>query len=176
MDKKLALIALEKLDVLLSDAKESKVTLVIGGGGSMILQYDYAGATTDIDAAPVNSEFEHLKPYAEIVARELNIAPDWLNPYYQAFTVYLPEDASTRMQFTYKGKTLLVKSLGAEDILIMKLMAGRAKDFGHIKHLLKSKLDYKIVERRLEELKQLYPQLAVKALDRLDEFKDEHDE
>jgi hypothetical protein len=52
----------------------------------------------------------------------------------------------------------------------MKLMAGRAKDIGHITHLLKMNLDLSIVENRLEELTELYPELAAKALDRLDDL------
>lgn len=170
MDKKLALRALQELDEKMLAAGEKKVTLVIGGGGSMILQHNYKGGTVDIDAVPVNSDFEDLKPYMEGVAKKLKIAPDWLNPYYQAFTIYLPKDAKARMQTTFLGAVITVKSLGAEDVLIMKLMAGRAKDMGHIRHLLKMDLDLAIVEKQLEQLKKLYPKLASQALERLDEL------
>lgn len=170
MDKALAIKALKRLDEKMHLANENKVTLVIGGGGSMILQHNYKGGTVDIDAVPVNSDFDDLKPYMEEVAKELNIAPDWLNPYYQAFTIYLPKDAKVRMQLTFSGTVITVKSLGAEEILIMKLMAGRAKDMGHIHHLLKMDLNLELVETQLEQLKKLYPKLASKALERLDEL------
>lgn len=49
-----------KMDKVL--ATEKKVTLIIGGDGSMILQYNFKGGTVDIDAVPVNSDFEDLKP------------------------------------------------------------------------------------------------------------------
>lgn len=172
MDKKLALQALKRLDEKMKNAGEGPVTLTIGGGGSMILQHNYVGGTSDIDAVPVNSDFEDLKPYMNDVAQELKLAGDWLNPYYQAYTIYLPKDAKDRMQITFTGQVLTVKSLGAEDVLIMKLMAGRSKDMGHIKHLLKMDLDLSIVEKRLEQLKKLYPKLADKALDRLDDLTD----
>lgn len=170
MDKQLALNALKKLDAKMAAANTGKVILVIGGGGSMILQHGYDGGTVDIDAAPVNIDFEELKPYMLEVSKELGIAADWLNPYYQAFTVYLPKDTKSRMGVTYSGVVLTVKSLGAEDVLIMKLMAGRAKDMGHIKHLLRMKIDIRIVEKRLEELLKLFPKEAEKALDRLDDL------
>lgn len=173
MNKKLALKALQSLDEKLAEAKMQKVTLIIGGGGSMILQHNYTGGSTyDIDAVPTNIEFEDLKPFMEKVAEELKIAPDWLNPYYSAFTIYLPADSKSRILKTYQGEVLTVKSLGAEDILIMKLMAGRSKDMPHIKHLMRMKLKISIVESRLEELKKLYPKEAGRALDRLDEVGD----
>lgn len=170
MNKSLALKALKSLDEKLADSPLPKVTLTVGGGGAMILKHDYSGSTVDIDAVPSNVDFEELKPFMAEVAKELKIAPDWLNPYYQAFTIYLPKDSKNRMSDIYVGKKLLVKSLGAEEVLIMKLMAGRAKDMSHIKHLLKMKIDISIVENRLQELKTLFPKLADKALDLLDDL------
>jgi hypothetical protein len=176
MNKELALKALELLDKKLSKANQPPLILVIGGGGSMILNFNYKGATVDIDALPLNTQFDDLKPFMEEVARELKIAPDWLNPYYQSFTHYLPNDSKSRMKSVFKGEVLDAQSLGAEDILIMKLMAGRAKDYSHIQHLLKMKLNLKIVDRRLTELLKIHPQLAQKALDSLDEFSEGHSE
>ncbi|MGZ3806411.1 MAG: DUF6036 family nucleotidyltransferase [Pseudobdellovibrionaceae bacterium] len=170
MNKALALKALQSLDEKLANSSLPKITLTVGGGGAMILKHDYSGATVDIDAVPSNIDFEELKPFMEKVAKELKIAPDWLNPYYQAFTVYLPKDSKNRMSDIYVGNKLLVKSLGPEEILIMKLMAGRAKDMAHIKHLLKMKIDLSIVENRLEELTALFPKIAKKALDLLDDL------
>jgi hypothetical protein len=170
MNKELALEALKLLDQKMLLANEPRTTLIIGGGGSMILNFNYHGATIDIDAVPLNSEFEDLKPYMAEVAQELKIAADWLNPYYQAFTHYLPRDAKVRMKSVFNGDVLEVKSLGAEDIMIMKLMAGRAKDFSHIQFLLKMKIDLKIVDHRLTELLKIHPILAQKALDSLDSF------
>ena len=170
LDKKLALTALSRLDQKLMEADFQEITLAVGGGGSMILAYGYPGGTQDIAAAPLNAEFESLKPFMSEVALELQLAPDWLNPHYGAFTLYLPEDSKSRMTEIFSGKKLTVKSLAAEDLLIMKLMAGRAKDIGHIHHLLAKKINLKIVEKRLEQLKQLFPKLAHDALDLFDEM------
>lgn len=170
MDKALALKALTRLDEKLLAADFPKIVLAVGGGGSMILQHGYIGGTTDIDAVPINGEFEPLKPYMEQVAKELKIAADWLNPHYSAYTIYLPSDAKSRMMDTFIGNRLVVRTLGPEDVLLMKLMAGRAKDMGHIRHLLSRRPNLAIVEKRLDELLKLYPKLAAKALDLLDEL------
>lgn len=171
LDKALALKALSLLDKKIHQSGVKEVILVIGGGGAMLLQHNYLhGTTYDIDAVPLNYNFEDLKPFMEEVAHDLKIAPDWLNPYYQSFTIYLPSDAKSRMQTTFEGKSLKVKSLGAEEILIMKLMAGRSKDLPHIKHLLKFSPNLSIVENRLEELINLFPKEAKRALNLLDDI------
>ncbi|MEK6628138.1 MAG: DUF6036 family nucleotidyltransferase [Bdellovibrionota bacterium] len=175
LDRALALKALKSLDKKLTDAGHKTVTLAVGGGGAMILEFGYSGSTVDIDAAPIGVEFESLKNNLDEVAKELKIAPDWLNPYYQTFTIYLPESAPSRMITSYSGKSLIVKTLAAEDILIMKLMAGRSKDMGHIRHLLKMKIDISIVDNRLDELKKLWPKLADKALTLLDDLMAENE-
>ena len=170
LDRELALTALTLLDEKLSAAGEAAVTLAAGGGGAIVLEYGYDGKTEDIDAVPLKTSFEDLRPYMHEVAKELKIPADWLNPYYQAYTIYLPQDSTSRMRETFKGKLLTVLSLGPEDLLIMKLMAGRAKDRGHIVHLFKQDLNLSIVEARLEELKEIYPKEASRALDLLDDY------
>jgi hypothetical protein len=173
LDRKLSLEALKLLNLKLAQHHFAKVILVVGGGGSMILEHGYRGSTADIDAVTVGSDFESLKPLMAEIAIELKISADWLNPYYSAFTLYLPTDAKKRMKTTYSGSHLTVQSLGAEDVLIMKLMAGRAKDLPHIRHLMKKKIETAIISSRLEELRTLFPELAEKALDLFDEISEE---
>lgn len=165
MDKEYALRAIKKLDDLLTRASFGPVTLAIGGGASMVLEYGFAGGTKDVDAVPTNVNIDDLKPYIEAVARDLKLEADWLNPYYSTFTVYLPKGANNRMKVTFQGDSVTVQSLGREDVLIMKFMAGRSKDVPHIRHLLKSDPDLSMVEERLIELQVLYPKVAEKALD-----------
>lgn len=175
LNKELALKAIKRLDEKLELAKFQKFTLTVGGGGAMLLEYNYPGSTVDIDAVPTQIEFEELKPYMEEVSRELKIAPDWLNPYYQAFTIYLPKDAKERMHETFQGKVIKIKTLGLEEVLLMKLMAGRSKDLGHIKHLMKLSPNLRIIEDRIEELLKLFPKEASRAQDLLDDLQDEHE-
>lgn len=174
LDKSLAEKALDVLDKKITEARLGMVHLAIGGGGSMMLNHDYVGMTMDIDAVPTNIEFDQLKPFISEIATELKISADWLNPYYGSFTHYLPQDSHSRMQKVFSGQSLQVNSLGAEDIIIMKLMAGRNKDRPHIMHLKKKKLNLKIVEKRLEELLKIHPSEAQKALDLFDEYFNEN--
>lgn len=175
LNKNLALQALQLLDQKLSVQNFSPFTLTVGGGGALLIEYNYPGSTVDIDAVPSTIEFEQIKPFMEEVSRELHIAPDWLNPYYQSFTVYLPRDAKDRMHTSFQGKVITVKTLGAEEILLMKLMAARAKDLGHIKHLLKLKPNLQIINDRLDELQKMFPKESSRAQDLLDELTDEMD-
>lgn len=175
LDKELALKALKMLDEALEEAGFSLVKMIAGGGASMLLAYGFPGKTNDIDAITTNANFDEIKILAETIAKNLGIDHDWLNPHFQSFTIYLPEDSKSRMKRIYNGSHLIVESLGPEDILIMKLMAGRAKDRSHIKYLLKMSLDISVVENRLHELqdKNLYAKLARQALDLLDEETDQ---
>jgi hypothetical protein len=147
----------------------------MGGGGSMMLAHGFDGKSQDLDAVPTNSDFQELAPYMSRVAKELSLAPDWINPYFQAFTIYLPQDSAQRMTSVYDGPSLSVLSLGAEDVLIMKLMALRSKDLKHIRHLLSLRgVDLDKVEGRLEELVKLFPKEARAALDALDDLRGAH--
>lgn len=169
LNKDIALKALDLLDQKLFHASFDKIQMAVGGGGSMMLNHNYDGMTMDIDAVPTNIEFEEMKPYIEEVGREMNLSPDWINPYYGAFTHYLPADMKTRTKKIFEGKVLNVQALGAEDIIIMKLMAGRNKDRPHLFHLKKLKPNLAIIEKRLEELKKIHPKEADIALDFFDE-------
>src|SRR5437868_14441816 len=134
LDKSLALKALKHLDQALLDNDLPSTRMTVGGGASMLLAHGFPGKTNDVDAVPTKgAAFEEIKALAEKIAKELSLAHDWLNPHYQAFTVYLPSDAKDRTTVIYNGKRLIVEALGPEDVLIMKLMAGRSKDRAHIK-------------------------------------------
>jgi hypothetical protein len=174
LNKDIALKALGLLDQKLGSAKFKNIQMAIGGGGSMMLHHNYDGMTVDIDAVPTNIEFDEIKPFVAEVSIEMGLNIDWINPFYSAFTHYLPLDASVRMKEIFSGQCLTVKSLGAEDILIMKLMAGRNKDRPHIMHLKKQKLDLAIIENRIEELLRIHPAEAKKALDWFDEIFNEN--
>lgn len=174
LNKELTLKSLELLNNHIESAGLEVVHLVVGGGSAMLLGFDFGGVTLDVDAVPVggHTNFEEIRSMSEQVAVTLGLNHDWLNPYFQSFTIYLPADTKTRMKRVFTGSHLIVDSLGAEDIMIMKLMAGRQKDIPHLNHLLKLEPDLEIVRSRLEELidKSLYKKSAEQALDLLDEL------
>lgn len=140
----------------------------------MVAAYGETEATHDIDAVPLKSKrsFDELKPYFQKVAKELDLSKDWINPFFATFTHVLPADYLSRTREFFHGKQMVCVALGPEDLLIMKLMAGRQKDDRHIRRLLKRKnFRHSLVEQQLEDLSQKNLAGAKAALDRLDEFK-----
>jgi hypothetical protein len=161
--------ALERLDEFLTDAKKAPVTLIVGGGGAMVLAYGFPLATSDIDAVPKGMEIHELDTWVKKVASDLSIAPDWLNPYFSTFGHTLPSDYGSRLVEIYRGKTLSAQALGKEDLLIMKCFAHRQKDVGHAKALIKKGADLKQVESQLESLRERGIPGSEDALDFLDD-------
>jgi hypothetical protein len=148
--------------------------LIIGGGGAMILAHHFPLATTDIDGIPgAGVTAEELDPLIKKVAQELNLAPDWLNPYYVTFTHVLPSDYSSRLILVFEFSNLKVEALSKEDLLIMKCFAGRMKDQPHARALLRAGADSGFVEKHLERLMAKGIPGAEKALDFLDEAQDQ---
>ena len=142
--------ALQRLDELLPQA----TTLIMGGGGAMILAHGFPLGTTDIDAIPKGMEVAALDVLTKQIAQELNLPFDWLNPYFSTFAFTLPSDYGSRLIEVFKGARLRVQALGREEMLIMKCFAHRPKDVGHAKTLIKKGADLKQVEAHIESLLQ----------------------
>lgn len=159
-------LALSALDKKIS----KKVTLIMGGGGAMILAHQYALATTDIDAIPKGMEIQELDPFVKTIAIELNLPGDWLNPYFSTFSHTLPVDYSQRLIRVFEGKYLTVEALGKEEMLIMKCFAHREKDVGHARQLIKLGANLKLVESQIETLRAKKIPESQAALDFLDDI------
>jgi hypothetical protein len=174
MDKKTTLLsqdmraALKSLDELLV----TDVSLIIGGGGAMLLAHGFPLATTDIDAVPKGISFEDLKPLVERVAREQGLPVDWLNPWFSGFTHVLPADFRSRTIQVFKGKRLHADALGREDLLLMKCFAHREKDVAHARALFKAGADVLFVQRVIETLAKKKIPGTEAALDFLDRILD----
>ena len=172
LSKTLFLRALKRLDELIDEQVKRKVTLIVGGGGAMILAHGFPLATTDLDAIPKAMSPEELDPFVKLIAREQDLAPDWLNPYFATFTHTLPDDYGNRLISVFNGACLLVLALGREDLLIMKCFAGRAKDVAHARALIRAGANIKFVENHIEKLRAKRIPGADKALDFLDELEE----
>ncbi len=149
------------------------LTLIVGGGTAMMLAYRLPVRTTDVDAYPARGRLEDIAPQLRAVARELGLAPDWVNPHYETFAHVLPPDYGSRLKEVFTGQKLRVMALGVEDLLVMKCFAGREKDVGHARALLRRKPDLAVVERRIEELAEKGVPGALDAADFLDDIREE---
>jgi len=155
------------------DARLSRpVTLVVGGGAAMMLAYGLPVRTGDVDAYPAGGRLEDLAKEIREVARALGLAPDWLNPHFETFAHVLPPDYAARLRPVFDGARLRVMALGVEDLLVMKCFAGREKDVGHARALLRRGPDLGIVERRIEELVERGIPGASDAADFLDDIRE----
>ena len=161
--------ALKALDQLLT----FETTLIVGGGGAMILAHHYPLATTDIDAIPRGMDLSVIGSLLQTVAHDLSLPHDWLNPYFGTFTHTLPADYGDRLITVFNGKYLKAQALGGEEMLIMKCFASRQKDVGHAKALIKNGVDTKRVEKHIETLLKKRIPGAQNALDFLDDLKDQ---
>jgi hypothetical protein len=158
--------AFEDLDRTL----DRPVALVVGGGTAMMLAYGLPVRTTDVDAYPRGVAFEEIQPAIRAVAKRRGLAPDWVNPHFETFAHVLPSDYGARLRPVFAGERLEVAALGVEDLLVMKCFAGREKDVGHARALLRRRPDLAIVERRLHELAERRVKGAREALDFLDDL------
>ncbi len=159
--------ALARLDQKLQERGLQGLQLLIGGGGAFGLAYQVPLQTADIDGIPFRSQVSRaeLDPLVKETGRELEISPDWLNPYFETFLGCLPADYGDRLQLVYEGPALKVFALGLTDLLIMKAFAGREKDMPHAKILLKKGADLDFAEAHIRSLLQKKYPRAQEALD-----------
>jgi hypothetical protein len=160
--------ALNALDAILPKT----LTLIVGGGGAMLLAYNFPLATADIDAVAKGLPEEELKEYILRVARDLNLPPDWLNSWYSSFTHVLPADYADRLVNIFTGKKLTALALSKQDLLLMKCFAGRKKDITHARVLVRGGADTGQVEKIIEALQKRQIPGAAKALEFLDDILD----
>lgn len=171
LTSQMMLAALKELDSILN----SKLTLIVGGGGAMLLAHKFPLTTFDIDAVPKGLSSTEISELAEKVGRKLELPYDWLNTWYSTFTYVLPTDYESRLKPVFKGEWLTVLALGATDLLVMKVFAGRQKDIPHARALMRAGADVDAVFDRIDELaKNKIPgtDKASQFLDRIIEMED----
>lgn len=146
-----------------------RLTLIVGGGGAMMLAHGFPLATADVDAVPKGMSFDELSPFVAEVARKLHLPGDWLNPWFGSFTHVLPLDYLSRVIEVFAASQLKVLALGKEDLLLMKCFAHRLKDVPHARALIRAGADVQLVRRRIDELAANKLPETEKAHDFLDE-------
>lgn len=161
----------------LDDVLPGDATLVIGGGAAMVLAYDHPLRTQDVDAFAARGglQMSDLDAAAHEVAKELEIEPDWLNEHFVTYTTVLPGDYPSRLRTVFQGTRLHVQALGPEDVLVMKCFAGRDKDMGHARRLVRICEDLDLVDAHLADLADRRIPKAEAAADFFDDLRDMED-
>ncbi len=169
-------ISLEIMELAFNELNKrlvQKITLIMGGGGAMIFAHGFPLATTDVDAIPKGIEIHELNVLVKEVALVLKLPPDWLNCYFSTFAYVVLPDFEAHLITVFSAENLVVKCLSKEDMLIMKCFAHRPKDISHAKALIRAGADLNKVENHIEFLKTRKIMEAQKALDFLDDIKDQ---
>jgi len=135
---------------MLDDRITGKLDLLVGGGGAMVMAYNFPLSSMGVEAIPRGMTIEELSPIIEKIGHQLNISLDWLNPYFATFIFVLDDQYQSRLVTVFEGKHLSAKALGKEDILLMKCFARRDKDIPHVLALIKKGADLEEVERQLD--------------------------
>lgn len=127
--------------------------LYVVGGAAMAFAYDLERVTRDIDAVfePKNAVYEA----AEVVAAESGVESDWLNDSVKGPAGLLKPD--TAPQTVYESDVLLVQVASREQMLAMKLYAGRPGPDYEDAAALFEQLGYQSEEEAVELLADRYP-------------------
>lgn len=159
----------------LDKSLRSRTHILIGGGAAMLLAYNIPLTTMDIDGLIIDSVITpaELDPLVKKIAERLKINPHWFSSHFDAFTYTIPSDYKKRLVSVYDGEKLKVSALSLEDLLIMKCFAGREKDIGHARAIIRKKIDIAFVEKHMEKLLEKGLPGAERALDFLDELKEQ---
>ena len=152
-----------------------KAKLLLGGGGAMVLAHGFPVSTLDLDACFYQSPITEAEIRGEIqlVALELSLPGDWLNPHFQTFLFSLPKDYEKRLKNVFKGPHLEVNAIGAQDLLVLKCFAGRDKDIPHARALVKKGADTEFVRQHRFKLLDLSVPKTQQAIDFLDDLLEE---
>ena len=148
LNKKRILSAFKLLDKITPMSFE----LIVGGGSAMICSYGFPLGTVDVDVIIKKTSLMELDKYIKMTALKLSLPPNWLNTWFSSFTHLLPVDYEKRLNTLFKGKKVLARSFGKEDLLVLKCFAHRAKDVSHSKTLIQKGADINLVENHIKAL------------------------
>jgi predicted nucleotidyltransferase len=96
----------------------------IVGGAVMVTEYDARDATADIDAFDYEPHGA-VEQAAALVAEEMGLPRSWLN---QQASGYVPRGADWRRSHTFDHPNLHLYTIVPEQLLAMKIQAGRPTD------------------------------------------------
>ena len=112
----------------LSEQVHSRTEIVLGGAGALILMGELQRATSDCDVLYSDPDMGRLQEDIRAVALRLGLTSGWLNGSIQSYLDILPPDYRSRLHSLPMPGQLQVFVLHRQDVLVMKLFAGRPRD------------------------------------------------
>jgi hypothetical protein len=144
--------------------------LLIGGAGALILRGELQRATTDCDVLRSRPDIGRLQSAIHAVAVRCGLVGGWLNGSAQTYAEIVPPDFESRVHSMPAFDRLQVLILDRQDVMVMKLFAGRPRDLADIAALAPTTSELQFARRELLRLKAIDEERSERMSAMLDEL------
>lgn len=103
--------------------KAVKAEMVIVGGGSIMINYDFRMSSVDVDA--FNTSEQAIREAAKTVAEKYDLAADWLNSDFRKTKSYSPKLRQYSTYYKTFSNVLEVRTIAREYLIAMKMVSAR---------------------------------------------------
>lgn len=103
--------------------KNLKVEIIIVGGGSIMLNYDFRMSSVDVDA--FNTSEQAIKEAAKCVAEKYNLSYNWLNNDFKKTKSYSPKLRQYSTHYRTYSNVLEIRTAAREYLIAMKMVSAR---------------------------------------------------
>lgn len=103
--------------------RKTSAEIIIVGGGSVLLNYDFRMNSVDVDA--FNTYESAIKDAAKLVADKYNLSQQWLNDDFKKTPSYSPRLRQYSSYYKTFSNVLEIRTINREYLVAMKMVSGR---------------------------------------------------
>lgn len=138
--------------------RKTSAEIIIVGGGSVLLNYDFRMNSVDVDA--FNTYESAIKDAAKLVAHKYNLSQQWLNDDFKKTPSYSPRLRQYSSYYKTFSNVLEIRTISREYLVAMKMVSGRKykNDLSDILGILyyhyknNDEITYQQIEKAVENL------------------------
>lgn len=138
--------------------RKTSAEIIIVGGGSVLLNYDFRMNSVDVDA--FNTYESAIKDAAKLVADKYNLSQQWLNDDFKKTPSYSPRLRQYSSYYKTFSNVLEIRTISREYLVAMKMVSGRKykNDLSDILGILyyhyknNDEITYQQIEKAVENL------------------------
>lgn len=138
--------------------RKTSAEIIIVGGGSVLLNYDFRMNSVDVDA--FNTYESAIKDAAKLVADKYNLSQQWLNDDFKKTPSYSPRLRQYSIYYKTFSNVLEIRTISREYLVAMKMVSGRKykNDLSDILGILyyhyknNDEITYQQIEKAVENL------------------------
>jgi Nucleotidyltransferase of unknown function (DUF6036) len=153
----------------LGERRRTRTDIVVGGAGALILTGELPRATSDFDVLYSDPDMGQLQEDIRAIADQFNLTPEWLNGSIQSYLDVLPPDYQTRLRTFPTRGNLHIALLHRQDVIVMKLFAGRPRDLNDVAVLQPTLEELDFVRHELSRLELIDPARSLRIQSFLDQ-------